>query len=249
MVKLRFLKHSIRGRRARGNARRQASSPRGRRVPPKERLAWRPFGDPNQEEDRSHGYRQEGDQLGGTSEHQINRSQGDADGVEPEHDPPCTHPAVQEAVVKPRPLEGRRTKTQAMSRMGTARINRAVPILAGPRIARAPKVKPANWAPQSPMNMRAGAQLKTRKPIRAAARIRGGRTNTSLPVRVVAPCPCTRPLQMARRMAAIVTTPPARPSRPSRKLTVFIMATSQKRVKAPATGRGRRICKCFSGWA
>ena len=132
----------------------------------------------------------------------------------------------------PRPLSLRRVIVQATSRIGIPNTSSVVPILACPRTASVPIKNPSNCDPESPRISRALYALKGRNPEIAPISARPNRTSSPLP---------NWAESIAIMDAATSTTPGANPSRPSSKLTAFIIPTSQKTVSAPPASGGSSI--------
>src|SRR5579884_3673715 len=137
----------------------------------------------------------------------------------------------------PRPARRRRTMAKAVSPMGspsaTSGTSRdsATASLATPRMVIMPRATPRKWLPLSPMKVRAGLKLKTRKPAQQPI---------SAPVRTITSL-CAFSVGPRRLIAAssstpatIVTTPAATPSTPSSRLIEVCMPTNQTTVTGSA---------------
>ncbi len=126
----------------------------------------------------------------------------------------------------------RRATTKPVSRIGTASTssgkNRATvaAVFSSPSTETAASEKPSSIAPESPMKMRAGKKLWRRKPRVAPKTIAVKAAAVGLP---------SESSIAVKASAAIAQTPAASPSRPSRKLTMFITATIQSTVSGPPT--------------
>jgi len=82
-------------------------------------------------------------------------------------------------------------------------------------------IKPINNDPVSPRKMLAGWKLYGKKPIKAATRV-----NIRIGTYVLVTVKKKKPV-IALVVRAIIETPVAKPSRPSRRFTAFVMATIQ----------------------
>ena len=103
-------------------------------------------------------------------------------------------------------------------------------VLSSPEIETVASVKPSTSAPESPMKMRAGKKLWRRKPTHAPATIAERMAASIFP---------SDSARIANVRPAIAQTPEARPSIPSRKLTMFMTATIQTTVSGIPTQAGR----------
>jgi hypothetical protein len=99
-----------------------------------------------------------------------------------------------------------------------------------PEIETVASVKPRTSAPESPMKIRAGKKLCRRKPMHAPATTAERMAASVLP---------SESARIANVRPAIAHTPDARPSIPSRKLTMFMTATIHTTVSVIPTEAGR----------
>ena len=130
----------------------------------------------------------------------------------------------------------RRATTKPVSRIGTARTSSGkkratvAAVFSRPSTETAASEKPSSIAPESPMKIRAGKKLWRRKPRQAPRMIAENAAAVGL---------LSDSAIIAKVPPAIPHTPAASPSRPSRKLTMFIMATIQSHGQRHADPRGR----------